>query len=344
MTGSRDGWIDLIKIFACVLVVLGHFFQSMVSSSIMDRGAIFEWFEKTVYYFHVPLFFIASGFIYQRYTKTENFVQYRHNVLKKLISLGIPYFAFSAVTWVMKKAFQSSVNNAPEGLFRSLFLSPISPYWYLYALFFMFLLIPTFKNKTTACLITAISFAAKFASVMSFESGIYAIDILFKHAVWFVLGMLVCTLRVHDMAKGKKCALTATVLCAVFVGASVPMYVYKITDGTLEFLMGVLGCAACVIASLGYSGRECVTISRISDRYTMPVYLMHTIFAAALRALLIKAGIDGAAIHIAAGLVISFAGPVVATMIMTKCAPMDIVIRPGKYLRLKKPEKTTGEI
>lgn len=29
----REAWIDYIKVFACILVVLGHFFQSMVTGN-----------------------------------------------------------------------------------------------------------------------------------------------------------------------------------------------------------------------------------------------------------------------------------------------------------------------
>lgn len=68
------------------------------------------------------------------------------NVAKKVLALGIPYVTFSTATWVLKKAFSSSVNNQIGGLGDTLLFHPASPYWYLYALFFIFLLTPTFKS------------------------------------------------------------------------------------------------------------------------------------------------------------------------------------------------------
>lgn len=75
---------------------------------------------------------------------------WRRNVAKKVLALGIPYVTFSTATWVLKKAFSSSVNNQIGGLGDTLLFHPASPYWYLYALFFIFLLTPTFKSVKMA--------------------------------------------------------------------------------------------------------------------------------------------------------------------------------------------------
>ena len=61
---TREKWVDDVKVIACILVVLGHFFQSMVKASIMPDSDLYEWFITTIYDFHVPLFFIYSGYLY----------------------------------------------------------------------------------------------------------------------------------------------------------------------------------------------------------------------------------------------------------------------------------------
>ena len=143
---TREKWVDDVKVIACILVVVGHFFQSMVKASILPDSGLYEWFITTVYYFHVPLFFICSGYLYQKYSKVTSVGSWRRNVAKKVLALGIPYVTFSTATWVLKKAFSSSVNNQIGGLGDTLLFHPASPYWYLYALFFIFLLTPTFKS------------------------------------------------------------------------------------------------------------------------------------------------------------------------------------------------------
>ena len=66
---TREKWVDDVKVIACILVVVGHFFMSMVQSGILPDSNLHEWFITTIYYFHVPLFFICSGYLYQKYSK-----------------------------------------------------------------------------------------------------------------------------------------------------------------------------------------------------------------------------------------------------------------------------------
>ena len=147
---TREKWVDDVKVIACILVVLGHFFQSMTKANILPENDLYKWFNTTIYYFHVPLFFICSGYLYQKYSRVNSVGSWRRNVAKKILALGVPYVTFSTATWVLKKVFSSSVNDQIGGLGDTLLFHPASPYWYLYALFFIFILTPTFKSVKMA--------------------------------------------------------------------------------------------------------------------------------------------------------------------------------------------------
>ena len=158
---TREKWVDDIKVIACILVVLGHFFQSMTKASIMPENDLYKWFNTTIYYFHVPLFFICSGYLYQKYSKVNSLGSWRRNVAKKMLALGVPYATFTTATWVLKKVFSSSVNDQIGGLGDTLFLHPTAPYWYLYALFFIFLVTPTFNSVKAAAAGLVVALTAK---------------------------------------------------------------------------------------------------------------------------------------------------------------------------------------
>jgi fucose 4-O-acetylase-like acetyltransferase len=147
MSSKREVWVDYVKVFACILVVLGHFFQSMVKANILPENGLYAWFNTTIYYFHVPLFFICSGYLYQKYSIVDGLSSWKQNTIKKAVVLGIPYFAFSLATWLLKTVFSGSVNNEMGGLLDTLFIHPTAPYWYLYVLFFIFVLIPTVRGE-----------------------------------------------------------------------------------------------------------------------------------------------------------------------------------------------------
>lgn len=141
-------WLDNIKVFACLLVVLGHFFQSLTKSNILPADSLYEWFNETIYYFHVPLFFVCSGFLYQKFSKVYDLKSWVQNVIKKAVDLGVPYFSFSMATWILKTVFSGQTNSEVGGLFESLFIKPISPYWFLYCLFLIFMITPTFNTSS----------------------------------------------------------------------------------------------------------------------------------------------------------------------------------------------------
>lgn len=312
---SRENWIDNIKIFACILVTLGHFFQSMCAVGIMERGHLYQWFIRTIYYFHVPLFFVCSGYVYQKYSIVDSFTKWRKNTLKKLVVLGVPYFAFSLITWGFKWVFSNEVNIEAHGLIYDLFVHPMSPYWFLFAMFFIFLITGTFRNKVTCCICIAVALILK---ILSNTINCYVVEIIFANMIWFVLGMAVCLFDILA------CAQKLKILAYVFGGLFVLL---SFADSEwLSFLQGLLACSSILILfSIGNK-----KVSPVAE-YTMPIFLMHTIFAAGIRAVLFNLGVLAPWIHISMGLVASFIGPVVTAKFMKKIK-LDILYQPGKYI------------
>lgn len=238
--------MDDVKVIACILVVVGHFFQSMVKASILPDSGLYEWFITTVYYFHVPLFFICSGYLYQKYSKVNSVGSWRRNVAKKVLALGIPYVTFSTATWVLKKAFSSSVNNQIGGLGDTLLFHPASPYWYLYALFFIFLLTPTFKSVKMAIGGLIVAIALK-TIALSGGYDVYAVSTVLSNEIWFVLGMSICTFNVQ--LKGRK--VQRTICGLLFMILSVVVYKAEISGGVIPFAMGLLACVAVILMVAG---------------------------------------------------------------------------------------------
>ena len=39
---TREKWVDDVKVIACILVVLGHFFQSMTKASILPENDLYK--------------------------------------------------------------------------------------------------------------------------------------------------------------------------------------------------------------------------------------------------------------------------------------------------------------
>ena len=142
MKAQRIQWLDVAKGITILLMVLGH-------TSIPWRVSNF------IFAFHMPLFFIASGWC-TNWTK-EN---YRDFVLKKLRTLGIPFLVYSiaviVIAWlagIQEIGWRSVLTKGWEGyalwfvpvLFFSLviaksIMSFISQAWLRYAICILLIL------------------------------------------------------------------------------------------------------------------------------------------------------------------------------------------------------------
>ena len=331
---TREKWVDDVKVIACILVVLGHFFQSMTKANILPENDLYKWFNTTIYYFHVPLFFICSGYLYQKYSRVNSVGSWRRNVAKKILALGVPYVTFSTATWVLKKVFSSSVNDQIGGLGDTLLFHPASPYWYLYALFFIFILTPTFKSVKMAVGGLVVAIAMK-TIVLSggwggVAYGVYAVSTVLSNGIWFVLGMSVCAFNVQ--LKGRK--VQGTICGLLFMILSVVVYKAEISGGVIPFAMGLLACVAVILMVAGGERRFGRGMDFLA-KYTMPIFLMHTLFAAPMRSVLLKLGIGSSVIHVVLGLGISFVGPIIATWIMKKTKWLEFFLYPNKFVKIR---------
>lgn len=332
---QREIWVDNVKVIACILVVLGHFFQSMTQANVLPANDLYQWFNQTIYCFHVPLFFICSGYLYQKLSVVNDVHSWGRNVLKKLLVLGIPYFTFSLATWVLKTLFSSSVNSEIGGLVDTLFLHPTSPYWYLYALFFLFLITPTFRNKTMAIGGLIVALAFKVLGIFWSGYGVQVISYILANEIWFGIGMC---LSVFEFKKYlvKKSLITPISTGVIFLLLSIWVYMIGLNHGVISFLLGLLACFSVVtLMAKIYENRGQSAAFGTLAKYTMPIFLMHTLFAAPLRTVLFKLGIQNAVIHVLLGIAISFIGPVIAAVIMKKSKWLEFFLYPGKFIKMK---------
>ena len=150
----------------------------------------------------------------------------------------------------------------------------------------------------------------------------------------FVLGMSICVFDVR--IRGKK--LQGTVIGLLFLGLSVVVYMIDIQSLTVSFILGLMACAAVIFLMADYEEKTGKVMEFLA-KYTMPIFLMHTLFAAPLRSVLLKIGIVNIAIHVMLGIGISFVGPIIAAWIMKKTKWLEFFLYPNKVISLKKREK-----
>lgn len=191
---ERNPAIDVAKGIAIIAVVLGHVVTSYHNSNLMMDDTIPNYLCKLVYSFHMPLFFIISGYLVS--TKEFGWANCWPAVRKNLISYGIPYVAFCVFSFIFKLAFSGSVNTKVS--FTDLLLIPFYPIgmmWFLYALLVVsvlhILMTCAFSNKNKR-LIAELSISAIALVVTAYvgkcDLGIYDSA---KYWFWYSFGIYV---------------------------------------------------------------------------------------------------------------------------------------------------------
>lgn len=339
-TGKQDEkepWIDIVKWVACMLVLLGHFFQSMIKSGIINQSASDDWFQHTIYLFHVPLFFICSGYLYQKNSRISTWKQWGKNIWEKLLDLGIPYVTFTVFSWILKILFQNTVNEENNGnLFHVLLAEPMSPYWYLYILFFIFLVTPVLKNRRQTFVMFGISVFIFLFQQNDKVKEIYFVQGIARWEIWFLVGMLMCFYKKKSSFNIKYFVCSMLLLPMTLWGYDKEI---EVSFWLLYSLIGgILGCLFVIQLSFLFQNKipnRCIEFSRNN---TLPIFLMHTIFAAGIRSILLRGGITNTAVHIVLGIGGSIGLSIIAAEIMRKSKWLYFFIKP-KVLRKSKIEK-----
>ena len=167
---NRVGWIDCLKALGIYLVILGHTLKD-------------SYLSVWIYSFHMPLFFILSGYLIGAKSNISDKKEY---LKRKSKSLLLPFIVFRVLLvtyWLLI-----------ESHFRELDLGPI---WFLIILFFVEISIvfvfTTNKNLLKNSIITVgvILFYLFLRPVLPDEHYFYPwVKVYLNGTIWFCLGFL----------------------------------------------------------------------------------------------------------------------------------------------------------
>lgn len=153
---------------------------------------------------------------------------------------------------------------------------------------------------------------------------------MLQDVVWFVSGVRLCILSANVSHKAKKGA----AIGMIFLVLSVLLLRVEVPDLTISFLLIVLGCTSVVLLTKAYQdnlAKSC--IFKFMSKYTIHVFLMHTICAAPTRSILFKIGIVSPWIHIPIGLAVSFGGPILMAIMLKKMKYAEFILYLGKFVK-----------
>ena len=343
---KKEKWITVLKGYTIILVVLGHLLQGLDKSGIIHDKSIFNYIDYVIYSFHMPLFFLISGYLYKRNENIKTLKAYKLFVCKKTLNLAIPYFIFSVVQILINILFASEVNKAYDfSTLINILVNPIPPFWFLYALLSIFIFIPILETLVGDVRILLLILLFLNLISLYINTPIYFVRAFTYWAFYFYMGSFIYK-YVNLNLISKKFMVSISIL---FITDNVITYLFfnNKTNNLLNNIniltMALLGiCFSLVILKyIILKNNILCKVNNIVGEYSFQIFLLHTIFAAAIRVILLKLKINNFVIHFILGGASGIGLSMIVGYVSYKSVVLNMVFSPVNTInRIKGLSKT----
>lgn len=306
---NRSDWVDYAKCIGIILVVYGHVARGVYNAGIAIPENIFHWVDSVIYTFHMPLFFFLSGLFF---LSTFQKVGGLRLSLSKVDTVFYPYIVWSLLQGFIEATLSSYTNGTVSyaEVFQ-LLVEPRAQFWFLYALFLIFIV--------SAILFTVLP--KKAIGVGLFLSLILYLVIgnvylgampnhVFHNLLFFILGITFFRYFALDAACVSRWFLLWLLL---FCAGQYGFYVYEESLGGFSRVAKVLLIVVSIllVVSIAYLGAKkpkkwIVFIGTAS----MAIYVMHILAGSGMRIILSRLlDIDSYAVHLLLGTLVATIAP-----------------------------------
>lgn len=333
---KRNYTIDCLKGFAIILVVIGHVFDGYLKTDIFSNqhNLMFNIFNY-IYAFHMPLFFIISGFVFQLAYVADNSV--KPKLKMQIFNLICVYIIFNLLFGMFKILCGKFTNSDVNWI--DIILIPIKsipPYWYLYVLIlyyliFLFPLVLKINPTVFLTISVLLSFVGSFLSSDYFN--FLEIRRFLYYLPFFYLGIL---LKKGWLQNTKLHCLSAVsivisaLLMVVFHGSlynSIPVFSIFIAWGCsmLIYEIFTLLCAKRLTAGEKILGKI--------GQYSLEIYLIHCVFTSSIRVVFSRLGIGNFVLCIISNCLLSLLIPIGISLAMKKLKIHDLFFKPISFIK-----------
>ncbi|RKU04546.1 acyltransferase [Burkholderia sp. Nafp2/4-1b] len=317
---ARKISLDVARGAGIILVVYGHVLRGVVSADLVPAGAadaVLAWNDYVIYTFHMPLFFFLSGLHVCSSLRRAP----QGFLWSKLRTIAYPYLVWSIAQGAMQIAMASHGTNHPFTLNDLLAIGwrPFAQFWFLYALMLCMIGIRAFATA-----MPGLTRAPMPARAAGWLAGCAALGLLLGAATrWGILSITLMNapffvagvLAAHALPGWleRHCGPTA---CAATATAFVAAVVVAHDHGSATSIWALPAAFAGIALALQLAHRYASQPARAGwlaaiGCASMPIYLTHIFAMAAVRIVLMRAGITSVAVHLVLGTLAGVAIPMV---------------------------------
>ena len=315
---ERNAWVDYAKAIGIILVVYGHVARGVFNAGLPMDESNYILVDSIIYSFHMPLFFFLSGlFFYDSLVKRGK----TGLIVNKVDTVVYPFIVWSLLQGVIEVVL-SNYTNGEVTLSQvfSLLWAPRAQFWFLYALFLVFVVCSFVYARADRryFLPILIAFGALYVLKQDVDMGRYG-NFIFGNAVFFALGVWFNEVKAFFLARY---ASLTVLFGALFV---LGQYLFHITFG-LNWEFGGLPVLALATVSIFFMIAMSMWLGTVRIEWllfigasSMTIYLMHILAGSGVRVILSSfLGIDSIPMHLIAGTIIGLGAPLVAQVVVKR--------------------------
>ena len=332
----RIEWLDSLKGFAIFLVVVGHVILGyMHTGMFIEHQWSLQFVYDVIYSFHMPLFFIISGFLY-KLTWRQKDIRLAKSISNKVLNMVLMYILFSVVFWIFKyiAAEYGNIQMSDQFILMDLlyiFISPLAYLWFLYVLIWLFLTVPIFESiiKPTTVFII---FLCLYFFMPPVHGLLKIINLIIYGGVYFTLGSVLCMYQ--DQLR--------TIICNKLIGIgfisivlAVITFPYIEVHNILKFICATSGSVFLSILFFKFKNIKWVTIWNLCGRYSLGIYILHLYFSGPLRTIFKHLSIDNIMVCLILSCLISTIVPIFIVKFFDRYKITSWMFGNSKLIKLK---------
>ena len=329
MEKNRIVWIDSLKGFATICVVLGHIADGYLNAKLFpDSQRLLRDLYNGVYIFHMALFFSLSGMTCQISYGAEHDLNGRKR-RAQICNLALLYVLYCVLIWASKLLTSAFVNRQVQVTdILLIWAKPLSPYWYFYVLIVFYIL---FDNKRVRHLhpngVMAVLFLMSLFSGFVRTDGWFELEHIFRYAFFFFLGLSLANQQFTKLVSPLAAGIAAVVSLAI------AGYYWKNESSVSAIpIINTLSATGIVLGWIGLF-RSVKLFDRngllsFIGRHSLEIYVIHCFLTAGNRVVSAKLGIDHIWASIGLNLVASICGSLVIAALTKKIGIYDLFFRP----------------
>lgn len=317
----RLDWIDTLKGFAIFTVVLGHCVtDSMASNTYQEYKFIMKLLYDFIYSFHMPLFFVISGYLFYLTKSSSKFKE-------KALDYFIVYVFWSFLIWFSKYVAGGHVNNPVTfyDLFAILW-HPILVLWYLYVLIVFYIIFSLINFKTITLkhmiLLGLISFIIKFV-----PTDIGILKNCLYYAFFFVLGGYLYLNKIEI----PKSLVAFSIMVCISNCINYSFYPIQISIELIILKGFIIANAATYILFYFFPKVNFFSnssILKLLGKYSLQIYVIHCFITGGLRIAFKIVGINNFFLYFISGTLLGIIIPIIIAKVCEKNYILNIPFSP----------------